>query len=99
MEKVRIYGDKANEAKLAAKALEQSVDRTHETCQQLISFVHSAQWSGKARDQFLSYMEIIEQYHKNMKSALKKQTKALNNLDGYMSDFLHDSSVKEVKNL
>lgn len=99
MGNVRIYGEKAYEAKMAAKALEQSVKNTFESCEQLISYIHSAKWSGKARDTFLTYLEIIQQYHKDMESALAKQTKALNNLEGYFNDFLHDGSVREVRNL
>ncbi len=99
MVKVIIHEDKLNEAKVAAKELEQSVDQTYETCKQLLSYVNKSEWSGNARDSFLTYLEIIEKYHQEMKDAVKKQTKALNNLDGYMEDFLKDGSVKEVKNL
>lgn len=99
MGSVKIYGDRVNEAKVAAKALEQSIDKTYDQCEQLISYVQSASWSGKARDSFLSYVEIIQQYHRDMKTAVAKQTKALNNLDGYYRDFEQDGSVKEVRNL
>lgn len=96
---VIIYGDKVNEAKAAAKGLEQSVQVSYESCEQLIAYIHSAKWSGKARDSFLSYLEIIQKYHKDMQDALAKQTKALNNLEGYMNDFLQDNAVNEVRNL
>ena len=99
MGSVRIDGDKVNEAKVAAKALEQSIEQTYESCEQLISYLHSAKWSGKSRDSFLSYLEIIQKYHHDLKSAVAKQTTALNNLDGYFDDFLQDGSVREVKNL
>lgn len=99
MGSVRIHDDKVNEAKAAAKALEQSVKTTYEKCEQLISYLHSAKWSGKSRDAFLSYIEIIQKYHKDLSAAVAKQTKALNNLDGYYNDFLQDPSVKEVRNL
>jgi len=96
---VKIDGGKVNEAKAAAKALEQSINRTYDQCEQLISYVNSAKWSGKSRDAFLTYLEIIQKYHRDMKTAVPKQTKALNNLDGYFDDFLQDSSVREVRNL
>ncbi|WP_040205552.1 WXG100 family type VII secretion target [Neobacillus jeddahensis] len=99
MGSVRIDGDKANEAKAAAIGLEQSIEQTYESCEQLIAYLHSAKWSGKSRDSFLSYLEIIQKYHHDMKSAVAKQTKALNNLDGYLDDFFQDGSVREVKNL
>lgn len=99
MGSVRIDGDKVNEAKSAAKALEQSIEKSYDQCDQLISYLNAAEWSGKSRDAFLTYLEIIQKYHYDMKSAVAKQTKALNNLEGYFDDFLQDSSVREVRNL
>lgn len=99
MGSVKIDGVKANEARVAAKDLEQSIDKTYDTCNQLMGYIHSAQWSGKSRDAFLTYLEIIQKYHKDLKSAVAKQTVALNHLEGYMDDFLQDGSVKEVKKL
>lgn len=96
---VKIDGGKVNEAKAAAGALERSIISTYDQCEQLISYVQSAKWSGKSRDAFLTYLEIIQKYHQDMKSAVTKQTKALNNLDGYFDDFLQDGSVREVRNL
>ena len=99
MGSVEIDGNKVNEAKIAAKAIELSVGKTYASCGKLISYVHSAKWSGKSRDNFLTYIEIIQLYHKDLQSAVEKQTKALNNLDQYVGDFNRDSSVKEVRNL
>jgi len=99
MSEVKIDGGKVNEAKAAAKVLEQSINLTYDQCEQLISYVNSAKWSGKSRDAFLTYLEIIQKYHRDMKTAVAKQTKALNNLDGYFDDFLQDGSVREVRNL
>ena len=99
MGKVRIYEERVNEAKAAAKNLEQSIKTSHDTCEQLISYVSAAEWSGKARDSFLSYLEIIQKYHKDIELAVELQTKALNNIEGHKNDFLQDSSVKEVRNL
>ncbi|MFB6468429.1 WXG100 family type VII secretion target [Cytobacillus sp. Hz8] len=99
MGKVRIHDDKVKEAQVAAKALEQSIQTSLTSCNELVSYISGAKWSGRARDAFLSYLEIIQQYHTDMLDAAKKQTKALNNLDGYYQDFLQDCSVKEVRNL
>ncbi|MEN1967625.1 WXG100 family type VII secretion target [Lentibacillus sp. N15] len=99
MSKVEIDGEKLNEAKIAADALESSIKTSYEQCDKLISYVESANWKGKSRDTFLSYIDIISKYHNDLKSAVALQTKALNNLESYMNDFKQDSSVKEVKNL
>lgn len=99
MGSVKIDGSKVNEAKVAAKTIETSVGKTYDSCEKLISYIHSAKWSGSSRDSFLTYIEIIQKYHKDLKSAVAKQTKALNNLEGYVDDFQRDSAVKEVRNL
>ncbi|RDW16459.1 hypothetical protein CWR48_16375 [Oceanobacillus arenosus] len=96
---VRIDGRKLNEAKVAAQAVEKSINASYQQCEQLLSFVQSAKWSGKSRDSFISYLDIIYQYHNDLKSAVALQKKALNNLDRYVDDFSKDSSVKEVRNL
>ncbi|WP_210470763.1 hypothetical protein [Sporosarcina sp. 6E9] len=99
MEAVKIDGAKLNEAQVAAKAIEASVKKTYESCEKLAGYVHSAKWSGKSRDNFLTYLEIIQLYHKDITSAVEKQTKALNNLERYVDDFKRDSAVQEVRNL
>ncbi|MEN2768987.1 WXG100 family type VII secretion target [Ornithinibacillus xuwenensis] len=96
---VRIDEGRLNEAKNAAKTLESSLKSTYSQCEDLISFVQSAKWEGKSRDAFITYLEIIYQYHKDLKKAASLQTKALNNLDGYIDDFSKDNSVREVRNL
>lgn len=99
MGNVKIDGEKVNEALIAAKSIEESVKNTAKSCEKLISYVHSAKWSGNSRNSFLSYLEIIQAYHKDIATAVTKQTKALNNLEGYINDFQRDSSVKEVRSL
>ncbi|MDS9473272.1 WXG100 family type VII secretion target [Sporosarcina pasteurii] len=99
MGNVKIDGRKVDEALAAAKSIEASIKSTAKTCESLLSFVRSANWSGNSRDSFLSYLEIILPYHKEMIDAVEKQTKALNNLEGYINDFQQDSSVKEVRSL
>lgn len=96
---VKIYDNKVHEAMTAAKELEESIKRTYDSSKRLITFMHTAKWSGKSRDAFLSYLEIIHEYHKDLKKAVGKQTKALNNIDGYLNDFLQDGSVRKVRNL
>ncbi|SDZ50500.1 Proteins of 100 residues with WXG [Evansella caseinilytica] len=94
---INIY--KLDAAKQAAQALENSITTSHRECKKLLSYVESSKWSGKARDAFLCYLEIIYQYHGDLKEAAALQTKALKNLDKYMDDFNRDSAVREVRNL
>ncbi len=99
MSEVKINSDRLSEAKKAAASLESSIKGSYKQCEELISYTHAATWSGKARDSFLTYLEIIFQYHKDLKEAAALQTKALNNLEGYFNDFNNDGSVRKVRNL
>lgn len=99
MGNVRIHKSNVAEAKKAAKDLEKSIDTTYNTCETLTSYALSASWEGKTRDSFITYMEILKQYHHEMLTTIQKQTKALNNLETYTNDFRQDNSVKAVRNL
>ncbi|WP_088825896.1 WXG100 family type VII secretion target [Listeria goaensis] len=92
-------GSKVEEAISSAKVIEDSLQTTHEKCTAIVQYVNSAKWSGKSRDAFLTYMEIIEQYHADVNKNYKKQKKALKNLKSYSGDFEESSISREVKNL
>ncbi|MBF2476206.1 WXG100 family type VII secretion target [Listeria seeligeri] len=96
---LKIDADKVAEAKASAKIVEKSLETTHEKCKAVISYVEGASWSGKSRDAFLTFMELIEQYHADVKKNYKKQKKALNALDDYVKDFEETSYAKDVKKL
>lgn len=99
MGSVKIDESKLNEAKMAAEEMELSIQTAYDQCETLLSQLHAAKWQGKSRDTFVSYLDIIYKYHNDLNEAVKLQTKALNNMSGYMNDFNQDSSVKEVRNL
>lgn len=99
MGNVKIEMDKASDAREAAARLHKVITETHTSCTKLLSYIEGAKWSGKTRDSFISYLEIIEKYHKDLDKALSKQVKALENLEGYISDYQNDGKVREVRNL
>ncbi|EUJ33939.1 hypothetical protein MFLO_01935 [Listeria floridensis FSL S10-1187] len=99
MADVKISAEKVETAKQQAKIVEDALSSTHKKCKAIISYASSAKWDGKARDAFLTYMELIEKYHAEVKKEFKKQSKALKNLNGYLADFEDTSEVREVKNL
>lgn len=99
MANVKINDAQLKIAKNAANQIERSIRSTYHECETLISFVQSAKWKGQSRDTFLTYLEIIQQYHHDLHEAVKLQTKALNNIEGYKQDFKNDPTVKEVRRL
>ena len=87
MEDVVINGNKLSEAKQLASRIERNVKRTHMYAETLISTVVSSEWKGESRDAFLSYIEIIEQYHAELTESVKLQTKSIRNLENYINEF------------
>ncbi|MBC6310990.1 WXG100 family type VII secretion target [Listeria sp. FSL L7-1582] len=98
-DKVEIYGDEAKEARKLAKEIDTALKNSYTDATSLQSFVHGVTWKGKSKDAFVAYLDIIVQYHKDVKSAMKEQTKALENLETYIEAYDSESKVREVKNL
>lgn len=96
---VIIDSKKLAEAKQIASNIETSIKRTEMYCGTLVSTVASSSWKGKSREAFLSYIEIIEGYHKDLTSAVQLQTKALNNLERYINEFSKDNRVSRIRDL
>ncbi|MBC1614474.1 hypothetical protein HB937_14215 [Listeria welshimeri] len=87
MGNLKIDAEKVAEAKKSAAIVEESLKTTHDS------------WSGKSRDAFLTFMELIEQYHADVKKNYKKQKKALKALEEYVEEFENTSYSKDVRNL
>ncbi|GAE29510.1 hypothetical protein [Halalkalibacter hemicellulosilyticus] len=94
-----IHDRRLQTAQAEARKLERSIDRAYSKCETLHSFVQSANWKGSARDSFLSYLDIIKQYHAELKEAAPLQTQALENIDSYKNNFRHHALVRKVKRL
>ncbi|MBC1742040.1 WXG100 family type VII secretion target [Listeria welshimeri] len=99
MGNLKIDAEKVAEAKKSAAIVEESLKTTYDKCKSVISYVEGASWSGKSRDAFLTFMELIEQYHADVKKNYKKQKKALKALEEYVEEFENTSYSKDVRNL
>lgn len=100
MDDVIIDKNKLGEAKLLAMNIEDSVSRTSAYSETLVSTTaSSSSWEGESRDAFLSYIEIISKYHKELAAIVKLQTDALKSLEGYIEEFPQDGRVKRMKNI
>src|SRR5690625_2173536 len=99
MSDVVIDGNRVGEAKQLATRVENSVKRSHDICETLVSNVAASKWEGKSRDAFLSYIEIIEQYHAELNEVVKLQTEALGNLENYIAEFPQDNRVRRMRNI
>lgn len=86
-------------AKSSAAELKESLDNTYAQGEALLSLVQGSSWEGKSRDSFLAYLELLLQYHADLKDAASLQKKALDNIENYQSDFQSHNAVREVKSL
>lgn len=98
-DKVTIYGDKVIEAKTIAKEIDNSLKTTYTQAKDLQNYVNGVSWKGKSKKAFVAYLDIIVQYHNDVKSAMKEQSKALENLEKYIKAYDSEAKVREVKNL
>lgn len=96
---VDIRSNEWRQVKDAAIAMEESMRTSRIYCLVLQSMIRSASWKGATRNQFETYIALIEQYHKELTDILGEQTKALKDYEVYRSNFKHDVRVKSVKNL
>ncbi|WP_430536007.1 WXG100 family type VII secretion target [Listeria rocourtiae] len=98
-DKVTIQGDNVGEAKKIANDIDKALETSYEEAKNLKDYVNDVTWKGKSKKAFVAYLDIIVQYHKDVKSAMKEQTKALENLEKYIEAYDSESKVREVKNL
>ncbi|KGL46534.1 hypothetical protein BMT55_14735 [Listeria newyorkensis] len=98
-DKVTIHGDNVGEAKKIANDIDKALKTSYDDATKLKDYVNSVTWKGKSKKAFVAYLDIIVQYHKDVKSAMKEQTKALENLENYIEAYDSESKVREVKNL
>jgi uncharacterized protein YoxC len=98
-EDVQIKSSELEQVQRAAKRLQASLDKSYEQCEALLKAANVDGWEGKSRDSFLTYLELIAQYHADLKVAAELQGKALDNLRGYKYDFLNSALVREVRDV
>ncbi|QHZ45834.1 MULTISPECIES: WXG100 family type VII secretion target [Bacillus] len=98
-EAVEISHNGAAEALAHAKAIEKHVSDSLNKANELKSYVESGRWSGKTRDAFLSYLELIIDLNADMKKALKDHTSSLKHLEKHIGDFSKLSEVKDIQSL
>ncbi|MFP7493407.1 WXG100 family type VII secretion target [Terribacillus saccharophilus] len=98
-ENVQIDGTELDRAQKAARKLRDSIEKAYGQCEALQQSATVDGWEGKTNASFITYLELIKQYHADLKDAADLQCQALENLTGYRYDFMNDALVKEVRHL
>ncbi|NPC93927.1 WXG100 family type VII secretion target [Bacillus sp. WMMC1349] len=97
--KVIIIDTKLSDAIRFAKILEKGVTDSLKQAKDLKTKIDGGKWSGKTRDAFLCYLELILQLHEDVEQAMKDHTSALNHLHQSMIDILSNSEITALNRL
>lgn len=98
-EELKIDENLLNDAEGYAEQLKNSINDSYQGAEKLKQTVLGASWKGEARDTFLTYLELIMQYHKDLNDTASLQEEALKNLRGYKIDFQAHPKLQELRNL
>lgn len=99
MSKVEIVNAKLTQAIEASIKIENALNRSFIRSNKLIAYTNSSKWKGKSKDAFSAYLDLVNQYHKDLVHVLKEHTNALKKLDANINSFDENPEVRKVKNL
>ncbi|PEM57210.1 WXG100 family type VII secretion target [Bacillus pseudomycoides] len=98
-QEIEIHGSEVLSAISYAEQIEKGVKDSLEQVKALQSYVTGTRWSGKTRDAFLCYLELLIQYNSEVADTLEGQTKALKELDKNIHSFTNRAEVENIKRL
>ncbi len=99
MVRVKANGDDLITAANKSKSLDTELSDALKQSKSLLKKVQGMKWKGNARDSFISYLDIISQYHDDINENAKKQHKAFSKLNSKIDDYGSDETVVEVKRI
>lgn len=98
--KIEVYGNNAlSNAISKSKDAHERLEDSYNECVSLHGFVRGSEWGGESKLAFLTYLEIVMQYHGALSSAFDAQTSALESLDNHYDDYYSNNKVKGVRNI
>ena len=99
MGRVKTKGTLIENAANYSESVNEDLKDTLKQAEALLDKVSDMKWKGNARDAFVSYLDIVSQYHKDIESKAKDQHKAFKNLSEKIDGYSSDDSVVEVKRI
>lgn len=96
---VEITGSSLNKAIEQAKIINRSLLDAHASAEGFKSTLSSSQWSGKAKDEFQAFLDILIQYHFDLCDAADKNLNALEKLKKHMDQLMNEDIVNEVEGI
>ncbi|PEI72630.1 WXG100 family type VII secretion target [Bacillus wiedmannii] len=96
-QEIEIHGNEISTAISYAEQIEKGVKDSLEQAKALQAQVTCSRWSGKTRDAFVCYLELLIQYNAQIADTLEIQTRALKELDKSIHSFTNRDEVVKMK--
>ena len=96
---VEITGSRLNEAIEQANIIKRSLYDAKASAEGFSSTLSGSQWSGRSKDEFQAFLDIIIQYHDDICTAADQNVEALENLKKDMDKLMNEAIVNEVEGI
>ncbi|WP_150284635.1 hypothetical protein [Rummeliibacillus sp. TYF-LIM-RU47] len=96
---VEINGSQLNEAIAQAKVIKRALYDAKASAEGFSSTISGSEWSGRAKDEFSAFLDIIIQYHDDICGAAQKNLESLEKLKKHMDELMQEDIVVEVEGI
>ncbi|MBF0780476.1 MULTISPECIES: WXG100 family type VII secretion target [unclassified Granulicatella] len=99
MADIKIKAFELDRAITLSQDINKELAHSEQTVYSLKKYLASASWSGKTKESFTAYLELIYQYHKELIEIMKEHEKVIQNLRKTIDDYNDSSEVASIKGL
>ena len=82
-----------------SKDISDEINESYQTVSELKSFLETARWSGQTKLSFQAYLDLIHQYHNDLKGIMKDHQTAVQDLKTSIDEYNNSSEVASIKEL
>lgn len=90
------YGELGTAIQLSQE-ITKELASSYQTVSELKNYLNSAGWSGQTRNAFLTYIDLIHQYHSDLLAIMESHNSALSGLKTSVDEYNSSSEVATIK--
>lgn len=80
-----------------SKDINKELASSYQTVGELRSYLESAAWSGQTKNAFMTYLNLIYQYHNDLIGIMKEHETAVTSLKQSIDDYNSSSEVASIR--
>lgn len=81
-----------------SKNVKTHLENSYKASESLHAYIKGSNWGGESKLAFLTYLEIVKQYHRDLSMAFEHQTSAMDNVGTNYEEY-YSNSVRVVRDL